>query len=58
MEDHDLDRKQRISWEVDQINITQYLRGPCKLAERFSERLIQKVCGILEVSHFKIISIT
>lgn len=49
MEDHENERKKRPTWEIDNINIVGYLRGPCKLSERFSENIIQKVCGILEV---------
>lgn len=49
MEDHETERRNRPTWEIDNVNITEYLRGPCLLEKRFSEKLIQKICGILEV---------
>ncbi|XP_059617485.1 SET domain-containing protein SmydA-8 [Phlebotomus argentipes] len=52
MEYHEVARRQTPAWKVDQVNIVQYLRGPCKLS-RFPEALIQQVCGILEVNSFE-----
>lgn len=54
MEYHDKERRDNFDvWHADLVNIAQYLRGPCKLAERFSEDLIMKVVGILEVNAFE-----
>lgn len=52
MESHDDIRKQKPIWDFNQHNIVEYLRGPCKL-DRFSEDLIHKVCGILEINAFE-----
>lgn len=52
MEAHTDIRKQKPIWEFTQHNIVEYLRGPCKL-DRFSEELIQTVCGILDVNAFE-----
>lgn len=40
-------------WKADSVNVVGYLRGPCKLKERFSEELIQRACGILEINAFE-----
>ncbi|XP_061386995.1 SET domain-containing protein SmydA-8 [Musca vetustissima] len=54
MEYHDKERRANTEiWHADLVNIAQYLRGPCKLAERFSEDLIMQVVGILEVNAFE-----
>lgn len=54
MEYHDEERRANEDvWNADRINIAQYLRGPCQLAEKFSEDLIMKVIGILEVNAFE-----
>lgn len=52
MESHDEIRKSKPIWEFNQVNIVQYLRTVGKLG-RFSEELIHKVCGILEVNAFE-----
>ncbi|XP_055920729.1 SET domain-containing protein SmydA-8 isoform X2 [Eupeodes corollae] len=53
MEYHDQSRRQMTEvWNADLVNIAQYLRGPCKL-DRFSEDLIMRVVGILEVNAFE-----
>uniref|UniRef100_A0A336KMW1 CSON012778 protein n=1 Tax=Culicoides sonorensis TaxID=179676 RepID=A0A336KMW1_CULSO len=52
MECHENERKSKPTWEVDHQNIVKYLRGPLKL-EQYSEELIQKVLGILEVNAFE-----
>ncbi|XP_055838401.1 SET domain-containing protein SmydA-8 [Episyrphus balteatus] len=53
MEYHDQSRRQmKDIWNADLVNVAQYLRGPCKL-ERFSEELIMRVVGILEVNAFE-----
>ncbi|XP_026473778.1 SET domain-containing protein SmydA-8 [Ctenocephalides felis] len=53
MEAHAEERKQSPSWHVDKVNVAGFLRGPCKLTNRFSEDLIMHVCGILEVNAFE-----
>lgn len=53
MEHHEERRKLTDQWNVDRQNVVQYLIGPCKLRDRFSEELIQRVCGILEVNAFE-----
>ncbi|XP_036329154.1 SET domain-containing protein SmydA-8 isoform X1 [Rhagoletis pomonella] len=54
MEYHNEERRQLSDiWNADFINIAQYLRGPCRLADRFSEDLIMQVVGILEVNAFE-----
>ncbi|XP_077295415.1 SET and MYND domain containing, arthropod-specific, member 3 [Arctopsyche grandis] len=54
MEDHETERRQKPTWDVDNVNIVGYLREPCKLRDRFPEEIIQKVCGILEVNSVEI----
>ncbi|XP_023172922.2 SET domain-containing protein SmydA-8 isoform X1 [Drosophila hydei] len=54
MEHHELERRENADvWHADRVNIAQYLRGPCKLADRFSEELIMQVVGVLEVNAFE-----
>uniref|UniRef100_A0A1B0FH41 SET domain-containing protein n=1 Tax=Glossina morsitans morsitans TaxID=37546 RepID=A0A1B0FH41_GLOMM len=54
MEYHDKERRENTElWHADLVNIAQYLRGPCKLGERFSEDLIMQVVGILEINAFE-----
>lgn len=53
MEYHPYERQDTSFWKMDQINVVGYLRGPCKLKERFSEEIIQQACGILEVNSFE-----
>ncbi|XP_013101327.2 SET domain-containing protein SmydA-8 isoform X2 [Stomoxys calcitrans] len=54
MEYHDKERRENSElWNADLVNIAQYLRGPCKLGDRFSEDLIMQVVGILEVNAFE-----
>ncbi|XP_062133888.1 SET domain-containing protein SmydA-8 isoform X2 [Drosophila sulfurigaster albostrigata] len=54
MEHHEQQRRANADlWHADRVNIAQYLRGPCKLAKRFSEELIMQVVGILEVNAFE-----
>lgn len=53
MEYHPLERVNTSTYRADEVNIVGYLRGPCKLKDRFSAELIQKVCGILEVNSFE-----
>lgn len=52
MESHDDIRKTKPIWQFNQINVVQYLRTVGKL-DRFSEELIHRVCGILEVNAFE-----
>lgn len=54
MEYHNEERRKLVDvWNADLVNIAQYLRGRCGLAERFSEDLIMQVVGILEVNAFE-----
>lgn len=53
MEYHPKERFNTPIYLADQVNIVGYLRGPCKLKKRFSDELIQRVCGILEVNSFE-----
>lgn len=53
MEDHSDKRRDTEAWEADQQNIVGYLQGPCGLKSRFSDELIHKVVGILEVNAFE-----
>ncbi|KAF5294904.1 hypothetical protein FQR65_LT10702 [Abscondita terminalis] len=52
MEAHNNERKNRSIWKFNQINIVNYLRGPCRL-KIFDEDLIHTVCGILECNAFE-----
>ncbi|XP_041982350.1 SET domain-containing protein SmydA-8 [Aricia agestis] len=54
LESHTEERKKRPTWEVDEVNIVNFLRDHCKLGDRFSKELVQKVCGILEVNAVEI----
>lgn len=58
MECHEEARHDTDTWCADQINVIGYLLGPCKLKDRFSEKLIQQACGILEVNSFEARTIT
>lgn len=49
-------RETKPIWKFNQINIVNYLRGPCKLD--FDEELIHTVCGILESNAFEARSIS
>ncbi|XP_037025684.1 SET domain-containing protein SmydA-8-like [Bradysia coprophila] len=53
MEHHDQARRNSPQWNVDQNNIVGYLHGPCKLKNRFSADMIQRICGIIEVNSFE-----
>lgn len=52
MQDHSAERREKPIWQYNQVNVVEYLRGPCKLG-KFSEDLIHSVCGILEVNAFE-----
>lgn len=52
METHNELRRTKPIWYFNQVNIVDYLRGPCKL-NRFSEDLIHSVCGMLDVNSFE-----
>lgn len=52
MEAHLKERRDKPIWKFNQVNIVEYLRGPCK-CDRFSEELIHTVCGILDVNAFE-----
>ncbi|XP_966391.2 SET domain-containing protein SmydA-8 [Tribolium castaneum] len=52
MESHNDVRKTKPIWEFNQVNIVDYLKGPCKL-DRFADELIHTVCGILEINAFE-----
>ncbi|XP_069699600.1 SET domain-containing protein SmydA-8 [Periplaneta americana] len=54
MEAHNDDRRDSPIWENNQINVVDYLRKVCKLADRFDEELIHTACGILEVNSFEV----
>lgn len=53
MECHSDKRRDSEAWDADQQNIVAYLQGPCGLKSRFSDELIHKVVGILEVNAFE-----
>ncbi|CAK9831508.1 SET domain-containing protein SmydA-8, isoform A [Anthophora retusa] len=53
MESHNKIRSQKPHWKSDQVNVVEYIRNRLKL-DRFSEELIQTVCGILEINTFEI----
>ncbi|KAF4530660.1 hypothetical protein B566_EDAN004899 [Ephemera danica] len=53
METHEKERQDSSDWKADQVNIVNFLRNHCGLAERYSEELIHKVCGILAVNAFE-----
>jgi predicted RNA-binding Zn-ribbon protein involved in translation (DUF1610 family) len=53
MEDHNKFRNGTDHWNVDTVNIVQYMRQALGLKDRFSEELIQKAIGILEVNVFE-----
>lgn len=51
MESHDEERRKSKLYEIDQNNVVNYLIKHCKC--NYSEELIQKVLGILEVNAFE-----
>lgn len=50
MEEHTTARQQKVTWGADQVNIADFLVDHCKLKNKFNKELVQKVCGILEVT--------
>uniref|UniRef100_A0A182MZA2 SET domain-containing protein n=1 Tax=Anopheles dirus TaxID=7168 RepID=A0A182MZA2_9DIPT len=53
MEYHDAERRESANWKVDENNIVAFLRGPCKLADRFPVELVQRAIGLLDVNAFE-----
>lgn len=53
METHTESRKLRPTWGADQVNIADFLIDHCKLGNKFDKDLVQRVCGILEVSRIR-----
>uniref|UniRef100_A0ABD2W0K5 SET domain-containing protein n=1 Tax=Trichogramma kaykai TaxID=54128 RepID=A0ABD2W0K5_9HYME len=53
MESHDKERREKPQWQADQVNVVEYIRNRLKL-DRFSEELIQRCCGILEINNHEI----
>lgn len=54
MESHCNKRKNTADWQADQVNIVNFLRGPCKLANKYTEEQIHQACGILAVNAFEV----
>ncbi|KAG8331004.1 hypothetical protein J6590_050391 [Homalodisca vitripennis] len=54
MEAHTEERKAQSEWKTEQINVVEFLRKKCRLAERFSEDIIHFVIGVLEVNAFEV----
>lgn len=53
MEAHNEIRKKLPAWNVNKINIVDFLLGPCKLKDRANEELLHTICGIIEVNSFE-----
>lgn len=53
MEAHNTIRREKPIWYFNQVNIVNYLRGPCKLKDDFGEEQIHTICGILECNAFE-----
>ncbi|XP_049279270.1 SET domain-containing protein SmydA-8 [Anopheles funestus] len=53
MEYHDAERRESANWKVDENNIVAFLCGPCKLGKRFSNELVQRAIGLLDVNAFE-----
>ncbi|XP_037035204.1 SET domain-containing protein SmydA-8-like [Bradysia coprophila] len=53
MEHHEMNRRNTDQWKMDHRNVVEFLHGPCKLNDRFTEDLIQQACGILQVNAFE-----
>lgn len=53
MEYHPEERYDTPTYRADEVNVVGYLRGPCKLRDRFTGEMIQRICGILEVNSFE-----
>ncbi|XP_066992473.2 uncharacterized protein [Anabrus simplex] len=54
MEAHNDERKETPGWEANEVNVVQFLRNACKLADKFTEQEIHTACGYLEVNAFEI----
>lgn len=52
LESHAKERRNTEMWEVETINVVNFLQKVCKLKNRFSEDLIHFVCGVLETNAF------
>ncbi|KAF6204066.1 hypothetical protein GE061_002406 [Apolygus lucorum] len=55
MDHNSLRKENQEVWEAEGNNVVEFLRSRCKLSERFSEDLIRKICGILEVNSYEIL---
>ncbi|XP_054268705.1 SET domain-containing protein SmydA-8 [Macrosteles quadrilineatus] len=54
LEAHTEGRKTDPDWEIEQVNVVEFLRNKCKLADRFTEDEIHWAIGALEVNAFEI----
>ncbi|XP_039275634.1 SET domain-containing protein SmydA-8-like isoform X4 [Nilaparvata lugens] len=54
MESHSKERKKSEHWNVEKVNIVDFLLKRCKLEGRFSDDEVHFVCGILEVNSFEV----
>lgn len=53
MEPHNELRKKFPVWGINQVNIVDFLLGPCKLNDRCDEELLHTICGIIEINAFE-----
>ncbi len=54
MENHNDLRRQLDMWRIYQVNVVQFLRKVCGLADEFSEEEIHASCGVIDVNAFEI----
>ncbi|XP_046657352.1 SET domain-containing protein SmydA-8-like [Daphnia pulicaria] len=54
LENHNDLRRQSDMWRIYQVNVVQFLRKICGLADGFSEEEIHASCGVIDVNAFEI----
>jgi len=54
LEAHSDSRKNDPDWDIEQVNVVEFLRNKCKLADKFTEDEIHWAIGVLEVNAFEV----
>jgi hypothetical protein len=54
LEHHNDLRRQSKMWDVYQVNVVEFLRNSCHLADQFSQEEIHSACGVLDVNSYEI----
>ena len=54
LQNHNEERRGTDLWRVNQVNVVDFLRNVCRLADEFSEEEIHAACGVMDVNAFEI----